>query len=92
MSIGYAILSRKLYITGISKVNGKFSVVITDIYITQNKTKFDDLSTARKNLSGDNSLSDNFDKINKFFKISKIIFYYCQRFIFFPFSIFFNIT
>ena len=37
------------------------------LVVNQNKTKFDDLSTARKNLSGDNSLSDNFDKINKSF-------------------------
>ena len=32
-----------------------------------NKSKADDLSTARKYLSGENSLSDNIDKINKSF-------------------------
>ena len=37
------------------------------LVVNNNKSKVDDLSTARKYLSGENSLSDNIDKINKSF-------------------------
>ena len=37
------------------------------LVVNQNKCKADDLSTARKYISGENSLSENFEKINKSF-------------------------
>ena len=37
------------------------------LVVNQNKDKVEDLSTARKYLSGDNSLSENVTKINKSF-------------------------